>query len=104
MGKNKLNLPFGERPLWKSSKVLVDFADADTLIKAGEKVTLMNWGNVMIKEKELQEDGSYLMIGGYLPEDKDFKKTNKITWLAEGSDIFIAQLVEYDYLIKTKKD
>jgi len=42
----------------------------------------MNWGNIMIKTKELQGDGSYLMTGEFLPEDKDFKKTNKITWLA----------------------
>jgi len=60
---NKLNLPLGDRPLWKSSNILVDFLDADKLINVGEKVTLMNWGNVLIKTKELQADGSYQMTG-----------------------------------------
>lgn len=100
---NKLNLPLGERPLWKSSNILVDFLDADKLINVGEKVTLMNWGNVLIKTKELQADGSFLMTGQYLAEDKDFKKTNKITWLADGTNLLIADLVEYDHLIKQKK-
>lgn len=100
---NKLNLPLGDRPLWKSSNILVDFLDADKLINVGEKVTLMNWGNVLIKTKELQADGSFQMTGQYLAEDKDFKKTNKITWLADGTNLLIADLVEYDHLIKQKK-
>lgn len=100
---NKLNLPLGERPLWKSNNILVDFIDADKLINVGQKVTLMNWGNVLIKTKELQPDGSYLMTGDYLSEDKDFKNTSKITWLADGTNLLIADLVEYDHLIKQKK-
>lgn len=100
---NKLNLPLGDRPLWKSNNILVDFVDADKLINAGEKVTLMNLGNVLIKTKELQPDGSYLMTGQYLADDKDFKKTNKITWLADGTNLLISDLVEYDHLIKQKK-
>lgn len=63
----------------------------------------MNWGNVLIKSKELQPDGSYLMNGEYLAEDKDFKKTAKITWLADGTNLLVAELVEYDHLIKQKK-
>lgn len=100
---SKLNPALGERPLWKTNNVLVDFVDADTLLKQGEKVTLMNWGNVLIKTKEVQPDGSYLMTGEYLPEDKDFKKTAKVTWLADGSNLLVAELVEYDHLIKEKK-
>lgn len=100
---SKLNLALGERPLWRSNNVLLDFVDADKLLKVGEKFTLMNWGNVMVNSKELQEDGSYLLTGEYLAEDKDFKKTAKVTWLAEGIDLLVADLVEYDHLIKTKK-
>lgn len=100
---SKLNLALGERPLWKSNNVLVDFVDADTLLKQGQKVTLMNWGNVLIKTKELQADGSYLMTGEYLADDKDFKKTAKVTWLADGTNLVVAELVEYDHLIKEKK-
>jgi glutamyl-tRNA synthetase len=63
----------------------------------------MNWGNVLIQTKEIQPDGSYVLTGEYLPEDKDFKTTKKITWLADGTNLIIANLVEYDHLIKTAK-
>lgn len=100
---SKLNKALGLRPLWKSKKILIEFDDADTLIKVGEKVTLMNWGNVMILSKEAQPDGSFNLTGKYLPEDKDFKTTKKITWLAEDSNLVIANLVEFDHLIKFPK-
>ena len=100
---SKLTPALGERPLWRSNNILVDFVDADKLIKEGEKVTLMNWGNVQIKTKQLQPDGSYLMQGEFLKEDKDFKSTAKVTWLADGTNLLTAELVEYDHLIKTKK-
>jgi len=38
-----------------------------------------------------------------LPEDKDFKTTKKITWLAEGTNLIVANLIEFDHLIKTPK-
>lgn len=43
------------------------------------------------------------MTGEYLPDDKDFKTTKKITWLADNSNLLIVNLVEYDHLIKTPK-
>jgi glutamyl-tRNA synthetase len=101
--QNKLNKALGSRPVWRTSNVLIEFDDADTLLKVGERVTLMNWGNVLIHTKEVQADGSYSLTGEYLPEDKDFKTTKKITWLAEGTNLIIANLIEYDHLIKTPK-
>ena len=100
---SKLNKALGMRPVWRSKNVLIEFDDADQLVKAGEKVTLMNWGNVQILTKEQQPDGSYHMTGNYLPEDLDFKTTKKITWLADGTNLIVANLVEYDHLIKTPK-
>ena len=63
----------------------------------------MNWGNFMILTKDLQQDGSYLITAEYLPEDKDFKKTKKITWLADKTNLIVAYLIEFDHLIKTPK-
>ena len=100
---NKLNLVLGNRPLWKSAEVYVDYADATENITAGTKVTLMNWGNVMIHSKEQQKDGSFIMIGQFLEKDLDFKTTKKITWLAKDSNLLRADLIEYDHLIKTTK-
>ena len=82
---------------------MVDFDDADTLLNVGEKVTLCHFGNVMILSKEIQVDGSYHITGEFLPEDKDYKKTKKVTWLAQGTNILLANLIEYDHLLKKKR-
>lgn len=103
VSNNKLNPALGERPLWKSNEILVEFDDADQLVVVGEKITLMNWGNFQIITKELQADGSYLITAEFLPEDKDFKKTKKITWLANNTNLLVADLYEFDHLIKTPK-
>ena len=39
----------------------------------------------------------------FLPESTDFRKTKKITWLAEVSDNIPAILTEYDHLISKPK-
>lgn len=100
---SKLNKDLGLRPLWKSKNLLIEFDDADTICNVGEKVTFMNWGNFNILTKELQADGSYNLTAEYLPEDVDFKKTKKITWLADGTNLLVVNLVEYDHLIKVPK-
>lgn len=100
---SKLNKALGLRPLWRTKNLLIEFEDAETILKVGEKVTLMNWGNVLIHTKEQQPDGSYSLTGEYLPEDLDFKTTKKITWLADGTNLIIANLIEYDHLIKVAK-
>lgn len=50
---SKLNLALGDRPLWKSNNIIIDFSDAETLVNVGERVTLMNWGNILINSKEV---------------------------------------------------
>ena len=100
---SKLNKNLGKRPMWRSNNILIEFDDAETILNEGVKVTLMNWGNFKILTKEKQEDGSYHMTGEYLPEDTDFKTTKKITWLADDTNLIVANLTEYDHLIKSKK-
>lgn len=100
---NKLNKDLGQRPLWKSKNLLIEYDDAETLCKVGEKITFMNWGNFNILTKEIQPDGSYNMTAEFLPEDQDFKKTKKITWLADGTNLLVVNLWEFDHLIKVPK-
>lgn len=100
---SKLNKNLGQRPLWRSKNLLVEFDDAETILNVGEKVTFMNWGNFNILTKEKKEDGSYNLTAEYLAEDQDFKKTKKITWLADGTNLIVANLIEFDHLIKTPK-
>jgi glutamyl-tRNA synthetase len=83
--------------------LLIERDDASE-IEVGEKVTLMKWGNVTISKKETADDGIVILHGLVDPEDKDFKKTKKITWVCADPDTTIEiTLVEFDHLITKKK-
>ncbi|CAD8144692.1 unnamed protein product [Paramecium octaurelia] len=94
------NNELGTRPLFRSSQLYLEAQDAKD-IKVDEKITLMKWGNVKITDKK-EVDGQILLTGENLPDDKDFKTTNKYTWLAKDTPIVNVDLVEYDHLIKVK--
>lgn len=64
----------------------------------------MKWGNVTITSKATSDDGSLILRGTVDPEDKDFKKTKKITWVSSDPDTtFEVTLVEFDHIITKKK-
>mmetsp|Transcript_44040 Transcript_44040/g.42624 ORF Transcript_44040/g.42624 Transcript_44040/m.42624 type:complete len:94 (+) Transcript_44040:1374-1655(+) len=63
----------------------------------------MKWGNVTITRKEAVDD-RLTLFGKVDPNDKDFKKTKKLTWVSadEGTSVEV-KLVEFDHLITKKK-
>ena len=64
----------------------------------------MKWGNCTISKKEVAKDGKITLWGDVDTADKDFKKTKKITWIAEDpATNFEVTLVELDHLITKKK-
>lgn len=66
-------------------------------------MTLMKWGNAVVKRKEVN-DGCVTLFAELNLEDQDFKKTKKLTWVAvDESSNFEVTLVEYDHLITKKK-
>ncbi|CAH1794306.1 unnamed protein product [Owenia fusiformis] len=76
------NSDVGLKTVWFGPKVLIDGADADTL-KEGEVATFINWGNLKIT-KVNRKDGKVESVNADLDLcNKDFKKTVKLTWLAE---------------------
>ncbi|XP_067018170.1 bifunctional glutamate/proline--tRNA ligase-like [Acropora muricata] len=77
------NPSVGNKEVWYAPKVLIEGADAVTLTE-GEMVTLMNWGNVKITKINKTASGSVESLEAELHLDnKDFKKTTKLTWIAE---------------------
>lgn len=79
------NTEIGMKTVWLGPRVLIDYTDAETL-KEGENATFINWGNLMI-EKIHKKDGTITGIDASLNlENKDFKKTTKLTWLSEMED------------------
>jgi len=45
------NVEMGNRPLFKSKNVLIEYDDAKSIAE-GEKITLMKWGNIKITGKK----------------------------------------------------
>jgi len=64
----------------------------------------MKWGNATITKKDVDANGMISLEAEALPDDKDFKKTKKITWItADPSTNIEFTLVELDHLITKKK-
>ncbi|KAI9355924.1 tRNA synthetases class I, catalytic domain-containing protein [Zopfochytrium polystomum] len=109
--KHKKNPDVGMKTTVYSSELYIEFADAKDL-SAGEEVTFMDWGNVIIEKIQWTEDKSFIgIIDISLNLDGDFKKTKKkLTWLSraipEGRPELAPVkllLLDYDFLINKKK-
>ncbi|KAM4744807.1 bifunctional glutamate/proline--tRNA ligase isoform 2-T2 [Anableps anableps] len=83
VAKHPKNEEVGVKEVWYGPRVLVEGADAETLTE-GEMVTFINWGNLIITKINKEADGKVTSMEARLNLDnKDYKKTTKITWLAE---------------------
>ncbi|KFQ82772.1 Bifunctional glutamate/proline--tRNA ligase, partial [Phoenicopterus ruber ruber] len=101
VAKHPKNADVGLKPVWYGSRVLIEGADAETLTE-GEVVTFINWGNIIITKLNRNSSGKIVSIDAKLNlENKDFKKTTKITWLAETprAPLIPAVCVNYEHLI-----
>ncbi|TRZ10646.1 hypothetical protein HGM15179_016462 [Zosterops borbonicus] len=101
VAKHPKNADVGLKPVWYSSRVLIEGADAETLAE-GEVVTFINWGNIIITKLNRNSSGKIVSITAKLNLDnKDFKKTTKITWLAETprAPLIPTVCVNYEHLI-----
>ncbi|KAK2853483.1 hypothetical protein Q5P01_006144 [Channa striata] len=81
VAKHPKNTEVGMKEVWYGPKVLIEGADAETLSE-GEVVTFINWGNLIITKINKGADGKVTSMEARLNLDnKDYKKTTKITWL-----------------------
>ena len=93
----------GTKMVWRSKTVLIDGVDAETL-KEGENATFVNWGNILIK-KVNKSNGKVTSVDAEANLDNtDYKKTIKVTWLAQVADkpdaaFTPATCVYYDHII-----
>lgn len=94
------NANVGVKQVWISSKVLIDRVDAESL-KENENATFINWGNILIK-KINRENGKIVNVEAEPNlEDKNYKKTLKLTWLAvtENAPFTPTWCVYFDHII-----
>ncbi|EST08650.1 Glutamyl/glutaminyl-tRNA synthetase, class Ib, anti-codon binding domain protein [Kalmanozyma brasiliensis GHG001] len=105
VARHKKNAELGTKVTVFDDVVYVEQADARSFA-AGEEVTFMDWGNVIIDSKEQDAAGNVSAISATAHLDGDFKKTKKkVTWLAASSsnDLVEIDLLDFDYLITKKK-
>ncbi|CAA7271612.1 unnamed protein product [Cyclocybe aegerita] len=104
--KHKKNAEVGEKKTVYSSDILLEQEDA-TSLEDNEEITLMDWGNAIVRSKQVNPSGAVTAITMDLNLEGDFRKTKKkITWLAQPTpDHLLAPvvLVDFDYLISKKK-
>ena len=90
----------GEKDVHYSSKVFVETADAETFT-VGENVTFINWGNLTITKVNKEHDKVCSIDAKLNLDNTDYKKTTKVTWLADSKkcDLTPAVAVKFDNII-----
>ncbi|KAJ7632905.1 glutamate-tRNA ligase [Roridomyces roridus] len=104
--KHKKNPDVGEKKTVFTSAILVEQEDAVSF-EDQEEVTLMDWGNAIVRSKTTNSSGEITAIEMELHLEGDFRKTKKkITWLSQSMPthpLAPVVLLDYDYLITKKK-
>ncbi|BGP19968.1 hypothetical protein JCM10213_006745 [Rhodosporidiobolus nylandii] len=107
--RHKKNPDVGLKATYYADQIFVEQADAASFAD-NEEVTLMDWGNAIVRSISRSADGKVDAIEVELNLKGDFKKTKKkVTWLAspeyeKGTEALTpVELVDYDYLIVKKK-
>ena len=105
--KHGKNSSLGTKKVAYSENILIDQEDAKTF-KEDEEITLMNWGNAIVRKIHTSLNPLNSNITGLELElhlQGDVKKTEKkITWLSEeGQELIPVELVDFDYLITKDK-
>ncbi|CAG9813214.1 unnamed protein product [Phaedon cochleariae] len=98
--KHPKNAEIGTKEVWVGPKILIDLVDAECL-KEGENTTFINWGNLLIK-KINRQNGKIINVEAKTNlENKDYKKTLKLTWLADVESVPFtpAWCVYFDHII-----
>ncbi|CAD1476646.1 unnamed protein product, partial [Heterotrigona itama] len=79
------NISKGTKQVSVGSQLYIERNDANLLIE-GQNITLINWGNVLIKKIEKENNVIKQITAQLNLENKDYKNTLKITWLSASSE------------------
>lgn len=101
--KHKKYAGAGEKETTYTKRIWIDYDDAVS-ISVNEEVTLMDWGNAIVKEIQKDQEGNATHLSGTLHLEGSVKTTKlKLTWLPESDELVKLSLVDFDYLITKKK-
>jgi glutamyl/glutaminyl-tRNA synthetase len=101
--RHKKYEPAGKKATTFTNKIWLDYTDAAS-ISQGEEITLMDWGNAIVREIKKDSNNKIVGLIGELHLEGSVKSTKlKLTWLPDTDELVHISLVEFDYLIKKKK-
>uniref|UniRef100_A0A0N4ZMS1 glutamate--tRNA ligase n=1 Tax=Parastrongyloides trichosuri TaxID=131310 RepID=A0A0N4ZMS1_PARTI len=94
------NSKIGKKSVFYGNKLFLEQEDAKTM-KEGDIVTFINWGNMIVKNIIKSNDIVSEISVEHDPNNTDYKKTLKVTWLSDSQKCSVVNLIcnEYDYLI-----
>lgn len=94
----------GTKQVAFASEVLLEQEDLK-LMKTDEEITLMAWGNAIVRDIQGGSDTAISSATAELNLQGDVKKTEKkVTWLAtQGQKLIPAELWDFDYLLTKDK-
>jgi len=96
------NPEVGKKKVHFSPKIWLDQSDANS-VSENEEVTLMGWGNCIIKSLTKDGQGNVTGITANLHLEGNVKKTKlKLTWIS-GTKAVKLNLIELDHLITKPK-
>jgi glutamyl-tRNA synthetase len=100
--KHAKNPAVGLKKVAYSNRLILDQEDAK-LFKQDEEITLMNWGNAIVRK--INGSNPITDIEVELHLEGDVKKTEKkVTWLStDGQELVPAEAWEFDYIITKDK-
>jgi tRNA synthetases class I (E and Q), catalytic domain/tRNA synthetases class I (E and Q), anti-codon binding domain len=102
ISKHPKNKELGEHALMLSSQLWLEGEDTK-LMSEGEEITLMGWGNCVVKKIERDGDRVLSLTGEFNPNG-DFKATKlKVAWVPAVDDVVPIEMQEFDILITKSK-
>nr|KAJ0217999.1 hypothetical protein LSAT_V11C300155250 [Lactuca sativa] len=101
--KHKKYVAAGDKTITFTKNIWIEQADAKA-ISPNEEITLMDWGNAIVREINKDKNGNVTELTGVLHLEGSFKTAKlKLTWLPDTNELVPLTLVEFGYLITKKK-
>jgi len=102
---HKKNDSLGKKIVTRFKTILLEAGDAKNLKPEGEEVTLMYWGNAVLKDISKDQEGKITSIKGDLNLNGSVKLTTwKLTWLPDIKEELVnVKLVFFGHLISKPK-
>lgn len=102
--RHKKNSSLGEKDTYYYNVIYLDGTDANAIVD-NEEVTLMDWGNAIVKQITRDDTGKVVELSGVLNPGGSVKSTKKkLTWVAANDQVLVpVKIMSFDHIITKAK-